>query len=84
MAAQSAQPIRSSRSHTAQAETGPRGAAIALVAALFGVAVYLFLARDVPRLDLLRATFAPASHADYALTLEQRVAPQRAVSQRTD
>ena len=55
-----------------------QSAAIALVATLFLVAAFAFVTRDVSRLDLLRATFSPGSQADYAFTLEQRVAPQRA------
>ena len=54
-----------------------QSAAIALVATLFIAAVFVFLTRDVSRLDLLRATFSPGSQADYAFNLEQRVAPQR-------
>ena len=53
------------------------GAGIGLVTVLFVAAVFFFLTRDIPGFDLLR-TFAPASQADYAFTLEQRVAPQRA------
>ena len=56
----------------------PLGAAIALVGVLFLAAVFVFLSRDVAPLDLLRSTFSPGSQADYAFTLEQRVAPQRA------
>ena len=70
------------RAHT---QTGPfsLGAAIGLVTVLFVAAVAFFLARDVPHFDLLRG-FAPASQADYAFSLEQRVAPLRSVSQRGD
>ena len=59
------------------------GTAIGLVTVLFVMAVAFFLTRDVPHFDLLRG-FAPASQADYAFSLEQRVAPQRSVSQRGD
>ena len=56
----------------------PLSAAIALMGVLFLAAVLVFLSRDVAPLDLLRSTFSPGSRADYAFTLEQRVAPQRA------
>jgi hypothetical protein len=60
----------------------PLGASIALVTLLFMMAVIFFLWRDVAPLDLLKSTFSPNSQADYAFTLEQRVAPQRAASSR--
>jgi hypothetical protein len=72
------------RGRSVQPESRPLGAAIGLVALLFVAAVFVFLSRDVSRLDLLRSTFTPGGAADYAFTLEQRVAPQRAVSQRAD
>ena len=56
----------------------PLGAAIALVGVLFLASVFVFLSRDVAPLELWRSTFSPGSRADYAFTLEQRVAPQRA------
>ena len=59
------------------------GAAIGMVTILFVAAVAVFLTRDVPRFDLLRG-FAPASQADYAFSLEQKVAPLRSVTQRGD
>ena len=55
-----------------------QGAAIALVGMLFLAAVFVFLSRDVAPLDMLRSSFTPRSQADYAFTLEQRVAPVRA------
>ena len=63
---------------TVFASVNPLSASIALVTLLFVVAVVFFLSRDVARLDLLRSTFSPDSQADYAFSLEQRVAPQRA------
>ena len=53
-------------------------ASITLLGVLFITAVVLFLANAAPRLDLLRATFAPGSQADYAFSLDKPVAPQRA------
>ena len=66
------------RSHGSQGHAIPLslGTGIGLVTVLFVAAVIFFLTRDIARFDLLR-TFAPASQADYAFTLEQRVAPQR-------
>ena len=67
------------------APLSPLSASIGLVTLLFVVAVGYFLSRDVTRLDVLRSTFSPGSQADYAFSLEQRVAPQRAaVSPPTD
>ena len=54
-----------------------------MVTILFVAAVAVFLTRDVPRFDLLRS-FAPASQADYAFSLEQKEAPLRSVTQRGD
>ena len=65
----------------AATESSPAlGAAIALLAVLFIAATGLFMTRGVSQLEMLHRTISARSQADYAFTLEQRVAPQRAVS----
>ena len=55
-------------------------AGIALATTLFVASVAFFLTREVSPLSLLRS-FTPGSQADYAFSLEQRVAPLRAAVQ---
>ena len=70
------------RTRSQGGQTGPLslGASFGLLTVLFVAAVFFFLTRDASPLTLLNS-FAPGSHADYAFTLEQRVAPQRAATQ---